>query len=390
MTVDVEPERLSDVIGKIYDSAVDPVRWPAALEAACRLIGATLGFIGTFDAREKTVRWTPHWGGDPFWLQLLYEKYAAVMPFWRIMPQFEIGEVANTRVMVERMDADEDEVRSLPFFREWAEPAGYRDVAAAIIMRSDSRVASFSLLTPPTRDLIGPDDLAVVSLLMPHVRRAVAIGDLLDMRSLATAALEATLDALAAAIVLVDAEARVVHANTAAQRMFAAAGPVLSVRGELNTNPPDAATALKDAIARAAIDESTLGYGGIGVPIRARAGQVDTAHVIAHVLPLRSGALRPALSLGATAAVFISPELERPQPPFEALAALYDLTPMEARVMLEIAAGKNRAGAAETLGIADSTVKTHLTRVFAKTRTSEQAELARLVANLTPPLLASG
>jgi DNA-binding CsgD family transcriptional regulator len=111
---------------------------------------------------------------------------------------------------------------------------------------------------------------------------------------------------------------------------------------------------------------------------------------IAHVLPLKSGTLRPGLALGAAAAVFVTPALENSPPPSEALAALYDLTPTEARVMIEIASGKNRAATAIALGIADSTVKTHLARVFAKTGTSTQPELAKLVASLTPPIVAQG
>ena len=73
-------------------------------------------------------------------------------------------------------------------------------------------------------------------------------------------------------------------------------------------------------------------------------------------------------------------------PAVAALAALYELTPTEARVLVAIASGKNRAAAAVALGIADSTVKTHLTRIFEKTGTSEQSELAKLVASLTPPV----
>jgi DNA-binding CsgD family transcriptional regulator len=83
----------------------------------------------------------------------------------------------------------------------------------------------------------------------------------------------------------------------------------------------------------------------------------------------------------------VTPAREAAPPPVEALAALYDLTPTEARVMVEIASGKNRAATALALGIADSTVKTHLARVFEKTGTSEQPELAKLVASLTPPVV---
>jgi DNA-binding CsgD family transcriptional regulator len=243
----------------------------------------------------------------------------------------------------------------------------------------------FCMMTPTTADLVGPKELAISELLTPHVRRAVMISDLLDMRSMATAAFEETINTLSAAVVLVDAKSNILHANNAARAMFTAGGPILSKQGVLGTHDANSVTALKDAIGRAAADESELGYGGIGVPVRSQNGEPPFTHSIAHVLPLKSGTLRPGLSLGAVAAVFVTPALEKPLPPFEALAALYDLTPTEARGMIEIASGKNRAGTATALGIADSTVKTHLARVFAKTGTSEQPELAKLVASLTLP-----
>lgn len=387
MPTDIDAERLTDVIGQIYDSAVDPSLWPAALEGCCGLIGGNLGSVALFDLRQQTTRWATQWGGDPYWMKLYEQKYAAMMPFWPNLHREEVGSIKNTRGMVEALGGDEEEIRKRPFFTEWAAPAGYHDVAACIISRNESQSGVFQLHTPPTRDVIGPRDIAIVNLLFPHVRRAVMIGDLLDMRSIASAAFEATLDTLAVAAILVDSRGLVLHANIAARTMFDAGGPVLSIRGELNTHQPSATAALKAAIARAAANESELGHGGIGVPIRGRETDSADTYSIAHVLPLKSGTLRPGLSLGAAAAVFVTPVLADPQPPFEALAALYDLTPMEARVMIEIASGKNRAATAVTLGIADSTVKTHLARVFEKTHTAEQSELARLVANLTPPLI---
>jgi DNA-binding CsgD family transcriptional regulator len=42
--------------------------------------------------------------------------------------------------------------------------------------------------------------------------------------------------------------------------------------------------------------------------------------------------------------------------------------------------------AAAALGIAETTAKTHLSRIFAKTGVSRQAELVALVHRLTPPL----
>ncbi len=389
MHTDVSPDRLSAAIGKIYDSAVDPALWPDALEACCGLIGATQGAINLYDLEDQKKGFTARWGGDPYWIELLQTKYAKLDPFWEVYPTFQVGDVANTATLLQRLGAEEHDIRQLPYFTEWAEPAGYRDVAAGVLLRSATRSGTFELHTPPTRDLVGPNELAIVALLNPHIRRAASIGDLLEMRSLATSAFEATLEALLAAVVLVDASGCILYANHSARKMFSAGDPILSQRGMLAAREMNATTAIRDAIARAALNESKLGYGGIGVPVRSRDPQ-NPLHSVAHVLPLKSGMLRPGLALGAAAAVFITPTAENASPPFEALAALYDLTPMEARVMIEIASGRNRATSATALGIADSTVKTHLARVFEKTRTSGQPELAKLVASLTSPAVVNG
>lgn len=57
----------------------------------------------------------------------------------------------------------------------------------------------------------------------------------------------------------------------------------------------------------------------------------------------------------------------------------FGFTRTEALVALEIVMGTGVQAAAERLAIGVGTVKTHLVRVFAKTNTNRQAELARLL-----------
>jgi DNA-binding CsgD family transcriptional regulator len=56
------------------------------------------------------------------------------------------------------------------------------------------------------------------------------------------------------------------------------------------------------------------------------------------------------------------------------------LTQAELRVLLSIVEIGGVAEVAEVLGIAETTVKTHLRHVFEKTSTSRQADLVKLVA----------
>jgi DNA-binding CsgD family transcriptional regulator len=62
------------------------------------------------------------------------------------------------------------------------------------------------------------------------------------------------------------------------------------------------------------------------------------------------------------------------------LRVLFGLTPMEAAVASRIAEGEGLKAAADHLGIAVTTARTHLQHVFEKTDTRRQSELVRLIA----------
>ncbi|HTV32394.1 MAG TPA: hypothetical protein VME69_04720 [Methylocella sp.] len=58
-------------------------------------------------------------------------------------------------------------------------------------------------------------------------------------------------------------------------------------------------------------------------------------------------------------------------------AARFGLTGAETRVLAEIIGGAGLLAAATKLKITETTARTHLNRIFAKTRTHRQAELIR-------------
>jgi DNA-binding CsgD family transcriptional regulator len=114
----------------------------------------------------------------------------------------------------------------------------------------------------------------------------------------------------------------------------------------------------------------------------------DGERYVAHVLPLTSGARRRAgMAYAAAAALFVrKAALETPSPP-EIIAKTYKLTPTELRVLLALVEVGGAPEVAEALGIAGSTVKTHLARLFEKTGVGRQADLVKLVAGFSNPLV---
>jgi DNA-binding CsgD family transcriptional regulator len=65
---------------------------------------------------------------------------------------------------------------------------------------------------------------------------------------------------------------------------------------------------------------------------------------------------------------------------------LHQLTRAEAALAIEILKGRTIENSAAELGITVLTARTHLKRIFAKTKTKRQSELVLLLLNASAPL----
>ena len=231
----------------------------------------------------------------------------------------------------------------------------------------------------------GPIDDAQLSglrLLAPHIRRAVTISNLFDMKTVEAATFAATVEALTVGVVLVDEDSKIVHTNAAATAMLEAGDPIVVRHGRIAVQSATTTTSLQSAIAQAAKDEAALGQKGIGIPILRGSGDP----LVIHVLPLRRGHMRSGLIQRAAAALFVASASGPPQMPHVALNQLYDLTPAEIRIFELICEGHTRDAISGLLGVSVATVKSHLLHVFEKTGCRRQVDLVRLAKSLTFPV----
>jgi DNA-binding CsgD family transcriptional regulator len=138
---------------------------------------------------------------------------------------------------------------------------------------------------------------------------------------------------------------------------------------------------LELAVAAAAGPEVAIGRRGLGIPGRRR----DGTPVVLHVLPLEQRSPRTGAPLGSVAAVFIADTGGEAAVPIDALAILFDLTPMEARVLELTVGGRSSRQAAEALAVAPSTIKTHMLNLFAKTGRHRREDLVKLAREASLP-----
>jgi DNA-binding CsgD family transcriptional regulator len=119
------------------------------------------------------------------------------------------------------------------------------------------------------------------------------------------------------------------------------------------------------------------GKAGGGGRIRISRGE-ERAPLIVLVIPLRAETewLSPRRP---TAILFITDPERANTPTAASLQHSFGLTRTEAAVALQVLNGKGLQAAAAVLGIAPVTARSHLAAIFAKTGTSRQAELVRVL-----------
>ena len=373
-------ERVSDLIGLIYDCTIEPDRWPETMREICDDLGCFLCAIYRVDLESSQVAFLRQWNGELDRLALLERHGPDVAGIYQTA-QAVRGQPIDEPLVLTRHLSRDAWVRTR-YYTEWAKPRGVCDSIQTMVLREPRRIGIFAANRHETVGPVSDREVAILRLLAPHIRRAVTIGDLMDLKKVEVQALGSTLDHLAAGVIVVGEGNRVLHANDSARRMFATGSPVRSLNGRLAARGTRAGAELPTAIDLARRNESGIGSTGIGVPLADESGEP----AVAHVLPLARGDLRTRLMPQATAAIFVTRVEPAPAADIDAVAATFGLTPAETRVVRQLLLGMTMVDAAAALGIAESTAKTHLSRIFSKTGVARQSDLVALVHRLVPPL----
>jgi DNA-binding CsgD family transcriptional regulator len=369
---------LSTLIGDIYDAAIDPTLWVETLGSAARFVGGQAAALFSKSAESLTGTNVYDSGIDPHYTQLYFQNYIKIDPLTLGHVFTESCEPIATSDLVPY-----DEFLRSPFYREWAQPQGFVDFVASVLDKSPASAALFGVFRHERDGIVDDETRQRMRLIVPHIRRATLVAGVIDLRTTAAANLAESLDGLSASLFLVDAEGRLVHANAAGNQLLAAADVFRIANGRLAAVEAPIDRELRETIAATASGDGALGTKGMALPLI----RDDGERYVAHALPLASDMRRNAGGRSATLALFVNKAgLSAPSQP-EAIARAYKLTLTELRVLLAIVDVGGAPEVANALGIATSTVKTHLSRLYEKTGVRRQADLAKLVAGFSTPLL---
>lgn len=196
-----------------------------------------------------------------------------------------------------------------------------------------------------------------------------------------SAAKTIALDRLDRGVLLIDAGGRVLFANRAAEAIIALRDGLTLVGDGLRAALPADTARLQTLIAE------TL-RGSAGATMRVARPSLAEPFLLL-VAPALANGYR-SIDPTPAAVIFVTALDQAIAPDLQLLAAALDLTAMEAKVAVSIAAGGGVPATARALQIRPNTVHTHLRRIFRKLSVNDQAALVRVLMRAATMLPANG
>lgn len=345
-------------IGKIYEAALVPERWPAVLDMIAETAGAVGSILIADDMRN--LRWVNSRSLDGFMDDFIEGDWAQ---FNTRTPKL-LG-VEHAGFLVERDAYTAEEIEQDVMIRDFLRPRGFGWATATAFQMPTGDNVIFSVERRYADGPVPREAVAELDRIRPHLGRSTMLSARVGLeRARATVDALSQLDVPAA---IIDGALRLRDANDLLARLIPQV--VIDSRERV---------ALVNATADALLQAALLNESGRtpkSIPIIAT--EADPAFV-AHLIPVR-GTARDIFS-GSRFVLALTPALPSLETAVVLMRGLFDLTAAEARVARGLACGEKPSALAERFGLSVGTVRTQLKGVYAKTGVRSQIELVLLMS----------
>jgi hypothetical protein len=185
----------SHVVECIYDCTLDPARWPGAIREVCEVTRCMAGVISVNDLITGSARLQQHWNYGADWLERMVHYGPDIAQMLNNVPDLHTRSLDEP--FVGSRDIAPEMLQRSRYYNEWVRPQGVIDVVHLTVLRQRTRLGALALSRRESAGVMSDRDVAIVRLLAPHIRRAIAISDVLDMRAVEIRTFEASLDLIA-------------------------------------------------------------------------------------------------------------------------------------------------------------------------------------------------
>ncbi|WP_449469479.1 helix-turn-helix transcriptional regulator [Sphingobium chungangianum] len=344
----------ADLLQTLYGGLTRSPPWEDFLRALAAITDTTFAtlLIGRGSAGID-AHVTP--GADPERTQE-YQRISQADPFVGL-PE---GRVVSFRDFVSHVPAR---------FRDWLDVARSSEILGVDLHRLPDIAVRLRLTRDEGQAQFGDTERELLERLIPHLRIALDLHARLTSTQAESQLFSSAMAGLAVATLILDREGRILRRNTLAMQMLEEGSVIAEQHGKLEARTGSSAAAINRILSSPPpLGEEILFEiaSTVGQPLHARARAIPSS----------------AYGDGAWIALFIADPSRPAGPSEELLRERFHLTRAEAGLAVHLAQGATLADAADALGIAYNTTRSHLRAIFAKTNTHRQVELVTLLRSI--------
>lgn len=363
---------LLSLIDLIYEAVSEPAVWSIFLKHFADAVHGTRTAIFFHDIRnaDGSLVWTAN--VDPEYLRL-YNDYYHAKNLWAIRAS---SLLAPGRVVTSEEMCPAKEVLRSEYYADYLRPQDIFYPFGAEIIREGSRAAIITVMRPLRAAPFGPEEVAFLNQLMPHLQRAFQLRCRLDHANLEKESFEEALAKLAIGVVIVEGKGQIAFMNSAAEQILKSGDGLIIEEGQVKAVFPKENARLQALLGKAvqtAESRGSLPGGSLAVTRSSAKAAIEVL-----VVPVRFE-VNVLGSRRARSLIFISDPERGHLASRDFLRTVYGLTPAESDIVNLLLQGKDVDEICDVLSITGNTARTHLKHIFSKTGTRRQSELIRIL-----------
>ncbi|MCX2900548.1 helix-turn-helix transcriptional regulator [Pseudomonas mandelii] len=366
-SVGLDLSRYSELVGEIYEGALDPKLMARALRS----------FLKLYDANFVTLILRVPDEPDTGVMILVGDIEGAGDVNYMTYPQtntpFANQPLDQVFTVDDIMSSKEWEHNA--YFKMFCGPFDVYHLMGADISTPDGGKLRFRMTRPKHAPNFNANERALCASFLPHLRRASQLHNLLDRSESLSDLYSQAISRLSVATLVLDESGSVLRINPVAEEILARSDGLKLVGGRLEATYPSDNRELQRLI-RSAFDPDAP-KSAEAMSVTRPSGLVNLG-VVVESIP----SLDWAEEKGQPAAlVYIRDASSKSLASEVVTKQLFNLTKAETALAMELANGLSLEEAAEVLNIRRNTARAHLRSIFSKTGVRRQTELVRIMLN---------
>jgi len=370
------------LVDEVYDAATNVGRWETVLSDIMEMFEGTSIHLAHYDIQTQRLNFSFHKGYEQVGTEI-WDRYQELLP---ADPRLHMFERLPGKPQSCYLDIGHQAVLDSDMYKEVLCKAGVEYTLGVTLDGFDDTTTFFAVMRDKNGQPFREAECELLGDFIPHFKRAMKIHKRFAMLDLSNRTALQALDSLSKGIVLLGEGGLVKHANANARSLA-------SQNDGFHINGPKDAELLRfnDLMTQSVVVEAAnnaISYArnaqilpGKSVPVPRPSGEIPYSALISTLwgnhIHYELGALDDPVAV-----LFITDPSLPVEAPAELLQRLFGLTNREADLLECLVAGQKIKTAAQNLGIAENTARSHFKTIFSKTGTSSQTELiARVLAS---------